>query len=359
MHIVHRRTVCANGAAHGVKGIGIGDLAGVHHLHGIRLMLDGQHPSHLGAVDLDLVRNEESYLTLASCRAFLLFPVEMSNGIKGKARVLVFDDLHPPCGHREVYGAVLLVHLVDDGDHVVDLFLGRFTAFLKGVGVTNDEVDLVFAHAKAKSQFNGVDNRRSLADQNVRLRLNVIVILVAVVDVILLHDLIDGSHLVLVEIDVDNALVVDSGVLCHSPKFEVHLVLFPNPSGIAVQKVAVSLRRLAELMVLKVQRGIVDGIQVIVNDRTLVFDNGLDEVLLDLLYAAQLRSFPLIAVVHSVVSVGIDIDSRLPMVVSPFLVKPPNRGLYNLSDIHSITSQECLPALFLCRHRPLYCVGWR
>ena len=55
-------------------------------------------------------------------------------------------------------------------------------------------------------------------------------------------------------------------------------------------------------------------------DRYLVLDYGLNEILLYRLNVAELCPFPLVAVVHPVVSVRVNVDADLPVIVAPSLV---------------------------------------
>jgi hypothetical protein len=57
------------------------------------------------------------------------------------------------------------------------------------------------------------------------------------------------------------------------------------------------------------------------NDGDLILDDRLDEVLLYRFYIAQLGTFPLIAVVHSVVPVSVYIDASTPVVVPALLIQ--------------------------------------
>ena len=337
VNVIHGCAVGANGAAHGVQCRRVGNLAHIHDLLRICLILDGQHSSDLGAVHLNLVGNQIPNLALTSGASLFFLPVEVCNGIKGQACVGVLADCHPACRHGEMHGAFALVHLVDDRHHVIQFQLGRFAAFLEGIGVANDIGRLFLTHAHTLGQLNRIDHGHTLTNQDIGLILDFIVILIAVVDVILLHDLIDRHHALLVKVDIHNALVIDSRILGQSAAFEVHLVLLPHSRRIAVEHIAVSATLLLELHVLKVLRRVVDGVQIVVNDRHLVLDDGLNEVLLNWLNISQLGTFPLVAVIHTVIAVSVYIDTCLPMVVSALLVQSPNRSFLNLSDVHLIT----------------------
>ena len=334
MHIIHRLAVGLDGAAHSIQCLRIDYLADVHDLLRICLVFDGQHSSDFCAVDLDLIGDQVSNLTLTSCTALFFFPVEMCNGIERKPGVDVLSNVHPSCGNREAHGAVLLVHLVHHSHHVIQLDLGCFAAFLKVVGIANDERNLVFAHTLGQCQLNGVYHGHTLADQDIRLCLNIVIVLVAVVNVILLYDLIDGLHLLSVEVHIQDAFVIDGSILGNSSALEVQLVTLPNVRSISVQHIAVSLSSLPKLLVFVVLRRIMDSVQVIVDNRTFVFNDGLDKVLLHRLYIANLCAFPLIAVIHTIIAISVHIDASSAVVVSALLKQFPNRCFPDFLQIH-------------------------
>ena len=66
MHIIHNGAVDTQGAAYGIKSIGICDLVYVNDLVRISLSLSGKHSSHKGTVYLYLIGNQISYLALAT-----------------------------------------------------------------------------------------------------------------------------------------------------------------------------------------------------------------------------------------------------------------------------------------------------
>ena len=354
MDIINGRTVRSDRDTNLIQHCRVSNLGGIYNLSRVGLHLDGQHTAHLSLVDLNLVRNEISNLTLASCAALFLFPYQMGNGVDGQSGINLTGNLTPSCSDIKADSAVLLEHLVDDRDHVIQFDLSRLAALLEVICVSDDEGNLALAHAQTQCQFNSIDHRHTLPHQNVRLALDVIVILIAVVDVVLLDDLVDGHHLLFIEVDIENTLVIDSGILSDPSALVVQLVLLPHSRSIAIEHIAVMPTLLLELSVLEVLRRVVDSVQIVMDNRHFVLNNGLDEVLLNRLYIAQLCTFPLVAIVEPIVSVGVYIDASLPMVVPAFLIQSPNRCFLNLTNIHLLTSPAHLPDLCLCRQNTQY-----
>ena len=233
MYIVHRLSVDPHRAAHGVQRPRVGDHASDRHLLGIRLLFHRQHPAHLRLVDLDLVGDQVSHLALTSGTALFFLPHKVGDGIQGKSRVHILPEGDPPGGNGEAHRTLFLVQLVHHRHHVVQLQLGRLAAFFKGVIIADDEIILVLT-AQLMGQLRGIHHRHPLADQDIGLRLDVVVILIAVVDIAFLDDLIDGHHLLPVKVHIDDALIVDGRVLGDPAALEVHLVLFPHPGGVTV-----------------------------------------------------------------------------------------------------------------------------
>ena len=155
---------------------------------------------------------------------------------------------------------------------------------------------------------------------------------------IFLYDFIYGLHSFLVEINVDNALIVNCGILRNTSALEVHFILFPYTVSVSVEHLTVFFWHRCKLSVCKILRGIMDCIKVTVNNRKLVLYNGLNEVFLHGLNITQLCTFPLVAVVKAVISVRIGVYTCKPVIISAFFIKLPDRSFFYLFNCHYFTS---------------------
>ena len=70
------------------------------------------------------------------------------------------------------------------------------------------------------------------------------------------------------------------------------------------------------------------------NDRDLILNYRLDEVLLRRLDPSEVRVLPLITVIHTVIAVGIGVYSRSSVIVAPLLVELPNICCLYFFNIH-------------------------
>ena len=245
-NVVYGRSVGLYDAADPVKVCYVINLAGVDNRSRVSLVLDRQEASHLGLVYLDLVRDEVSNLALASRASFLVFPVHMCNGIQLDAKVYILKDVNPSRRHGIVDVLSVSIQLVYDGNRVVNLNLCGFASLVERVVISDNHLELVVAQAFALRELYGIGDGHSLANQDVRLGLNIRIVLVRVVDVVLVNDLVHQIHILFVKINVEDALVVDCGVLRDLTPLGVHLVTLPDSRRVSVQHLAESLCILSE-----------------------------------------------------------------------------------------------------------------
>ena len=356
MHVVNGCSVGLDDAANVVERVGICHLRNVDHLCRIRLLFNREHASHRGLIDLDLVGDQILDLSLTSCRALFLFPIEVDYGIQRYSEIHVLDNGDKSCRHRVMHLAVFLVKLIYNGHLVVDLLLCRVAALLKALIVSHDQVFFAVAHTKRKRKVKSFGLRKSFADKNIRLSLDLRLVLVSVINVRHINDLVLRGELLGVKIDVKNALSAYSRISRKASELVIHRVALPNLRRVAVEHLAYLLRVFAERLILIILRGKDNRVQVVVNNGELVLNCRFYKVFLNRLNVAELRAFPLIAVIESITAVNVIVNSDEPVVVSALLIKPPYRCSYNLFFIHlrPLISAR-LPDLCPCRRISLYC----
>ena len=323
-----------NRTAHGIHRRRIDNLFCVNNLLWERLVLHRQDSADLGAVYFNLVRNQVTNFTFTTGRALFLFPVKVCDRIIRQAGVPVLFDIHPSCRNGEMDCAILFPQLRDQCYHVVNFLLCSFAGLFEGIIIPDNKVHFAFWQAVSSGVFNRIYNRHTLSDKDIRLCLDIIVVFVAVVDVILLDDLVGWHLLFAVIIDVHNAFVVNGCVLSDSAALEVHFVLLPDPRCFLVQQFTYTFSLVPELPVFEVLAGIVHRIQIVMDNAVLVLYDRLDEVLLYRFHIAELGVFPLVPVVHPVISVCINVNTSQSVIITAVLIKLPGRRFSYLFSVH-------------------------
>ena len=304
-HIVHSAATGLDHSADIVQSVRVGHSFSVHNLLRVGLRLYGQDAAHLRLVDFDLIGNEVAHLAFTTGRAFLLFPDEVCNGVHLQLDVLVFHDVAQPCGCSKVYRTFFFPQLVYDGYLAIQLNLCGIAGIVKAVLIGDDVLFLLDRQAHFLCPLEGSGKRQALAYQDVGLSLDIVFVFVSVEHIILVEDLVDRHHHLLVEIYIDDTFRVDGGVVGHSAPLVIQRVMLPHMVGIPVKHPADLLGLELEFGIFIVLRGIDHRIQIVMDDRHLVLDDRLDEILLDRFHIAQNRTLPLISVVESVIPIRI------------------------------------------------------